>query len=148
MTDTVISENFSENTKQKRGRPRNEIWYFKVYQEKLQELSASPTQSSFRTLQNTDYRIKAIRILWPKNEIHDLEFIRYQWLLGVSENWIEQKRTILTELGRVHAITHNDELDREMAEYACENKPKTQDFIRMLRSVRRDVIADKRGVTE
>ena len=122
-----LSENFSENQKPKRGRPR-------LVNSKLEDVYRSDCGSftSARTVQNTHYRIRALTALGLFSEPFPEAF---RWLCDPSKQMKGQsarqgfRRTILSELGRFA----DDEVLRAYAELICTLKPKTQDAIQMLR---------------
>ncbi len=122
MSGKTISENFSGNA---RGRPGKYTPQGKVL------LSQLYPEYSWRHVQNCMYMARPFKLL--RGNTHE----KYKWLVG-DEDGRGAKKTILSELGRLYDITHDEEDLLAIAGWLCDEKPKTHDAIWMLRAVRRD----------
>jgi hypothetical protein len=134
MTEEIITENF---TKKKRGRPFTFIGEFcernkNLYQDII-------NGKSHRSYENELYQLDALTTIGDFTQGYTImkESLKpYRWLTGEGPELRGKKRTILTELGRLHLLTNNDEEIIELAKLICETKPNTQHTVKSLREYR------------
>jgi len=138
----IIIENFS---KKKRGRPLTFIGEFaKISKDIYSDVLRSHT---YRTFENELYQHRAITAICDVHkgfEEYQKAAEPYGWLLGTGRGMKGAKKTILTELGRLHLITNNDEDLKNIAEELCKTKPRTQDIIPVIRAVRLNYEREKK----
>jgi len=120
----VFSEEFSDNGKGGRGRPR-------LLSAELQQTFAAIWHKEGRALQNAVYGTRAFKLL------HELP--QYAWLF---EDNGERRWTLVEELGRVP----DDELLRSVALELCKKKPRVRDALVMLRHWRLHVTGREQRV--
>lgn|GEM_PF-5570985 len=120
----TITENFSKN---KRGRP---IKYSEDLIKSLYRSDPELQGHTKRHLQNSLLMSRAYTTL----EKTDKE--KYSWLLGANEYGLGVKKTILTELGRIFESTPDIEILLSLADWVCEEKPKTTEIVPFLRGIR------------
>lgn len=122
--ECVILEKFSKN---KRGRPQKYSDQFKTAICKIYP------EMTWRSVQNNFYSAHPHVLLQKTNRE------KFTWLVG-DETGRGARKTILSEMGRIYEITQDDGDLIRTAEWICENRPKTQEIVRVLRQVRREMV--------